>query len=374
MASSVHEPLAIPAGPDAITPAWLREALGAGGPQVGEQLEIAPIGGGMAGRIARVRTRGAPATVIAKFPAAEGATRRLADRLRLYEREEGFYRDLAHRMPVPVPRAYFAGSSGRDFVLLIEDVADAREGDLLRGCTLADAALVVEQLATMHARFWSSSELDAVAWLPAPNDEAVTSLATARGAEAWRVFDEKFGAHMPRPVAWLGAWLAEDRSVVDRLSMPPRTLVHGDMRTNNVLFARDGGAVRAFIVWLTAVRGRGPADVAHFFVSSLQPADRRTAERELLPRYYALLLEHGVASYSMADCIEDYRLAVANQFSQVVVLSSLLDVEERLDDGVGAVTGGRLITALLDLGVPDIVSRRSPLRRAIERVALALRR
>jgi hypothetical protein len=62
-----------------------------------------------------------------------------------------------------------------------------------------------------------------------------------------------------------------------------------------------------------------------------------------------------VRDYSFDQCWMDYRLAVINQFSQVVVLSSLLDVETRLEDGVGAVTGGRLIAALLDLQAAQLV-------------------
>lgn len=380
---SVEATLTIPDGPEAITPAWLTQSLRAGGDGAGcdvASLQIERVGHGMAGRIARVRASYAggsgPATLIAKFPAPDGPTRRLANTLRLYDREHGFYVDLARRVPVAVPHPYVAASEAPRFVLLLEDVTGAREGDLLRGCTLDEASVLVEELARLHAAFWDAPDLDALDWLPRPDDDTVTSLAETCGAYAWHRFYAKFGAHMPPAISRLGAWLARDGSVLDRLSAAPRTLVHGDMRANNVLFAEGEASpqVRAIIDWQTAVRGRGPMDVAHFFVSSLQPDDRRIAERELLPQYHAMLEAHGVCGYALAECREDYRLAVANQFSQVVVLSSLLDVEERLDDGVGQVTGGRLVTALLDLAVADLAPRLSPIRRIVGRAAAALRR
>ncbi|MBI5285477.1 MAG: phosphotransferase [Chloroflexi bacterium] len=354
--------LAVPDGPEAITTEWLSAALHAGGALRNGRVkssQVEGLGQGMAGRVARVLltyegdVAGAPATLVAKFPAAPGSTRQLADLLHLYEREERFYQQLSQRLPLPVPLLYYGASERDNFVLLLEDVAGAREGNLLSGSSLIEAAAVVERLARMHAAWWGATALGDLGWLPAPNDDSVTELGSSRGSEAWRAFHRKFGAHMPHDISALGAWLARDRTVVDRLSASPQTLVHGDMRVNNVLFS--DGEPRAFIDWQTAVRGRGPIDVANLFVSSLQPGDRRAAESDLLPRYHRLLVEGGVQDYSFVQCWIDYRLAVINQFSQVVVLSSLLDVETRLEDGVGAVTGGRLIAALLDLRAPELV-------------------
>jgi hypothetical protein len=138
------------------------------------------------------------------------------------------------------------------------------------------------------------------------------------------------------------------------------------MRANNVLFSADGRP-RAFIDWQTAVRGRGPIDVANLFVSSLHPGDRQAAERELLPRYRDLLVQAGVRGYSWEDCWLDYRLAVLNQFSQVVMLGHMLEVDEQLEDGVGAVTGGRLVAALLDLPLDDLLPRRGWIGRFLRR-------
>jgi hypothetical protein len=370
----------IPDGPADVTAEWLTQALRDGG-LLGNagvsSLRFHEFGGGMAGRVARASITydhdapGAPVTLVAKFPAPHGPTRELGDLLRIYEREERFYRDLAPRLNIPVPRLYYASSDGRRSVLMLEDMAPADEGNLLAGSTLAEAEAIITDLARLHAAWWDATELERLPWLPSPNSEAVTSLSDIQGSGAWRAFHGKFGAHMPPDVTALGAWLARDHSVVDRLSAPPQTLVHGDMRVNNVLFS--AGRPRAFIDWQTAVRGRGPIDVANLFVSSLQPGDRRTAEKDLLPRYHQMLAECGVRGYSFDQCWLDYRLAVVNQFSQVVVLSSLLDVEERLEDGVGAVTGARLISALLDLHLAELVVPNLWARRWVARIRAALR-
>jgi hypothetical protein len=369
-----------PSPTEAVTPESLTRVLRrAGGIERASVVSVQaePLGRGMAGRIARLTVSydrpepGAPSTVVMKLPSSHASTRALGDRLRIYQREERFYREIAQNVPVRVPRAWLADSGPPDFALLLEDATDARPGDLLRGCSPAEATAVLAEIARLHAVWWESRALDAESWLPAPNDDIVMSLMQAHGGGAWATFERKFGAHMGAEIARLGRWLATDRTVLDRLSAPPRTLVHGDLRANNVLFGA-GGDVRALIDWQTAVQGRGAIDVANFFVSSLTPPDRRAAEVELLPYYHGLLVEHGVRGYSLDQCREDYRLAVANQFAQVVVLSSLLEVDDRLDDGVGSVTGGRLIGALLELRAADLAptpARRAPaLARALRRI------
>ncbi len=375
-----HTPVRdIPDGPESLSAAWLTAALRGVVLQRANvaSIHVEPAGKGMAGRVVRVRLTydipedQAPVTLIAKFPSSAPATREIASRLRIYEREQHFYDTLAERVGVPVPAMYFGVADGLSAVLLLEDVTGARAGDLLRGCSLSEASAIVEQIAGMHAAWWQSAELRDQRWLPTPNDPSVTALGVAEGPGAWRSFEGRFGRHMPPVILRLGATLSRDQSVVDRLSTAPQTLVHGDLRVNNVLFDEAGGP-RAFIDWQTAVRGRGPIDIANLFVSSLQPNDRALAERELLPQYHELLVEGGVRDYSYDDCWLDYRLAVANQFSQIVILSSMLDVDEQLDDGVGAATGGRLVAALSELPMHDVLKMRpsfwQSLRRRIRRI------
>ncbi len=360
-------PPPVPSDPQALTAEWLTGTLRAAGVLRDARVVspgIQPIspGRGMAGRVVRLHPAydreetGAPRNLVAKFPSEQGPTRSLAGLLRLQEREQGAYTELAGRLGLPVPRLYAAVPGDGGFVLLLEDIGPAQEGDLLRGCSLDQAWSIVEQLACMHAAWWQAPDLDALSWLPSPNSAEVIDLMARHGRSAWAEFRHRFGAHMPGPILKLGAALSTDRSVLDRLARPPWTLVHGDMRVNNVLFSTEPPPrPLAFIDWQTVVRGRAPMDLATLFVSSLQPDDRRVAEAELIPRYHDLLVEKGVREYPLEECRLDYRLAVVNQFAQVIVLSSLLKVEERLEDGVGAATGGRLVAALLDLDVMDLV-------------------
>jgi aminoglycoside phosphotransferase (APT) family kinase protein len=308
-----------PAGdPDAITAGWLTAALFEGGLlQRGRvrAAEVEPLGidRGLTGRVARVRlsyegaAEGAPASLVAKFAAAPGATRSLAERFDLYQREAEFYRHLASRCPTPAPRLYFASKPGEPFALLLEDLEHAREIDLLTGCSLDQAANVVSMLAETHARFWNDPALAAHSWLPSPNHQVIIDLIAESSVDSWRRFRADFGTHMPDALVRLGNRTARDRSVLDRLSDGPWTLVHGDMRAHNIMFDPSApGKPLAVIDWQTAMRARGPVDVASLFVSSVTPGDRRIAEAELLPAYHAALVARGVDGYAYDECWRDW--------------------------------------------------------------------
>ena len=106
---------AFPAYPDAVTAEWLTERLRDGGVlDSGQVTEIRwqPIGTGQVGDSVRVTLEydggQGPATLAGKFPAADATSRGTAAAFGLYAKEVGFYRDLAPRLPVRVPRTYAA--------------------------------------------------------------------------------------------------------------------------------------------------------------------------------------------------------------------------------------------------------------------------
>ncbi len=364
-----HVGTGAPTSPGGLTPAWLTQALrGAGVIDDARVLsiDVRPIGNGMAGRVVQValeydrEAAAAPGCVIVKLAAAPGATLDMALRLGIYEREARFYTEVAPAYPVPAPRVYHCASSAPGcYVLVMEDLSPAREGSLLYGCTFEQAEAVVRWIAAAHAAWWEGPRLAALDWLPSPNYAAATDLAAESTDKAWKIFRKKLGGGAPRHVVALGERLGDSRRVLEELSAKPCTLIHGDLRVPNVMFAPEGPPV-AIVDWQTVMRGRGPMDLAAFFLFSLSPAERRRAEAMLLPAYCRLLKDGGVEGYSLEQCWRDYRLGLIDQFSQIVLLSSLLDVDSKLDHGVANATGARVFAAIEAL---DLVEMLSPSRR-----------
>lgn len=366
--------IGFPRSASEITTGWLNSVLGSAGviernvasfaaAEIGE-------GQGFVGRLFRIALKydgqvAGPASVIAKFAAADPARRALFSEFGLYEREVLFYRELQARSPVPTPRCFYAHSD-RDagqFLLLLEDLHPSAPRDPIAGATREQASAALNLISKMHGRWWQTPELDAP-WLPALNTPSLWGRVQETYEAAWAEFAVENAAHLPREILRLGSRLNEHLlTVIDRLSRPPLTLVHGDYQLGNIFYG-ETGEIRAVADWQVIVKGRPAMDVAHLVVRSLPPEVRRRAESSLVRRYCEALTAAGGGPYSERECWEDYRLSALSQFGLGIVLAHALRAgrmprqAERRIDSVAAVVGTRLIAALLDLRPLDVLDSR----------------
>jgi hypothetical protein len=302
-----------------ITPAWLTSVLrdaGSGRSARISAIEIEPIGHGVGflGQLARLRLTydvpepGAPASLVGKFPTLDPGGRQICQMFQFYEREVQFYRELASRMPIRVPRCY--GSvmdvAADDYLILLEDLGALPMGDDATGCTAAQAERAVAAIGRVHAAWWDNAELEALPWLPVAN-APVHQIAEPAYQQSVGPFLDLFGDHLsPRMRAITEKMQTHVVDLLDTLVLPPNTLTHGDYRLDNLFF--DGGGVAA-IDWQIAFRGHGIFDVAYFLSGSLAPAVRRAEEARLV-RLWHEIAAGGDARYPFDQAFLEYRRAV----------------------------------------------------------------
>jgi hypothetical protein len=318
-------PMAIPRYPDDVTAQWLAGVLGADdGTQVGG-VKVSAIGTGQTGATYRVEVDYAanpttlPETFVIKLPATDDAVR---DRVVLgYRSECAFYASVADRVTVPIPQCFHCDISedAADYALLLTDQAPAVQGDQIAGCSTEQAVLAATAIAGLHGPTWTQQE-----WLTFPG-LAMTMLddASKKGLGDVAVMSaditvEKLGAKLSdadratflEAMALVTPWLQND---FGRFS-----LIHGDYRLDNLLFHPDGGQVWV-VDWQTLGVGLPARDLAYFAGTSLEPAARAEAERELVAAYHAALLQQGVSDYDLETCWQDYRYGML----QVLLISAL---------------------------------------------------
>jgi ecdysteroid kinase len=372
--------LRVPETPDDLTPAWLTAALAETGVLRRGSVAAAEwerVGGeyGFTGLVARVRLRyegsdgDEPPSLIAKLPMAEGNVvsgyrarleRDPALARRYYERcvrEERFYREIGATF---APTLYFSAVDDvrRRVVLLLEDLTAGRQGDVLDGCSVEDAALVIEQIAPFHARWWGRAPVHAFPHAGAEHDARQT-----RYDRQAALFLERYGDAVPAAarsvIDQLRSRLA---SVLAALAAGPHTLIHADLHLDNVIFDARGADRSAVVLdWQTASVGSPAWDVALFVSGSPGIEDRRGAEDALLDRYATLIAEHGVRDYGIDDLRRDCRLALLAVLAGTVGWLTSLDPNEltarerALQQAVLA--DGRLFAALLDHDVIALLER-----------------
>jgi len=238
-----------------------------------------------------------------------------------YQREVRFYQRLADRTSLPTPHCYYADVEPETglHVLLLEDLAPARSGSAVAGCSHERAELAVCEIAHFHAAWWEKPELDEMDWLidiePDP-----TALCAAHDGW-WPDFLEQTDHILPGPVREIGERLGPHRArIATHLTRtPPRTLVHWDYKLDNLVFGTPEDDVPfAVIDWQLMRRGRGVWDVAYFLMGSLDPEDRQTLEMDLLETYHRILIDDGVRGYPFEQCLYDYRLSLLGRFGALI--------------------------------------------------------
>lgn len=323
--------------PELLTAAWLSEVLGAPVTEVA----ASPVGTGQMSDSLRLELAysgdvpdGTPSTVIAKLPAADPTSRATGLSLRSYEREVRFYQELAPTLPIRTPTVHHADvdvTSG-SFVLLLEDLRPATQGDQLAGATPEQAAVAVAELVKLHAPRWGDPTLAEIEWL---TGDVETSRATMVQLlpMLWSGFAARYAARLDAEVTQVGEALfaAIERYVYD--DSQPLTVSHGDYRLDNLLFAtEEGGVPIAVVDWQTVTHGAGLYDVAYFIGAGLLADARRAVEQELVRGYYDALVVAGVSGYSWAQCWEGYRRGTFAGLIMAVAASMLVEQTERGDD------------------------------------------
>jgi len=362
----------IPETPAELTPDWLTRALTANGVLNGQRVveatsQVLGEGEGFLGDILRLRLRydepveGAPASVIAKLPKL--ANRGMGELLGAYERENCFYMEFGQRLPVRTPRMYYgdfdrdpasekqeeimqvadqlpkflinpmtalarwiAGRKKRRYILLLEDITDAASGDQVAGADISRCIETLNTIARAHAAFWAEPELSNQFWLLPLNID--TRMRHSMFRKSTPAFTRMFQTEMDQGLATYMQTVEEQGVEMMRtLCEAPTTLLHCDLRLDNLFFDEDGVIV---FDWQLVRRGPAAYDVAYFLSGALDEHAGAGDIDLLLAAYHEALSASGVTDYALADLQRDYRLALHN------VLQSLATIDQvDLGDGRG---------------------------------------
>lgn len=272
-----------------------------------------------------------PRTLYAKLPCRDLATRTFANAIGFWETEVAFCRNLAHRVPIRVPKVHAVAQQGSRFVLLLENLHDLEGAtlfinrDMARGTTIERARRVVQTFAALHAAFWGLSEAERERLLPtrihpylAPGGrETMRALNASAIDRAHRAAPALF---TPRHAAIAHEAIAKWDALMDVWYAEPLTLIHGDSHLGNCFeYATPEGPRMGMLDFQGVQWCRGIRDVQYFLINSLEPELLAAHEPALIDLYVAELAAHGVV-LDPAEARMQYR-AFAFQTLMVAVVS-----------------------------------------------------
>ena len=355
--------LPIPETPDAVTSEWLTDALRVSGVLAAEQ-RVSKVdrqhlgeGEGFLGDILRLTPTyttpdpALPSTLIAKLPKL--ANRAMGELLGAYERENMFYMELAESLPLATPKMYYgdfdrdkasekqeqilraanrmprwlnnsmmglarriAAGKKRRYILLLEDIR-AEPGDQLKGASVERTASVLVSIAKAHAMFWNRSLADRFWLLPLNIDSRIRHSMYRNSQQNFReVFASVIEAGLGR---FADAVVDQGAAMMDELCTAPHTLLHCDLRLDNVFF-RDEEVV--IFDWQLVRHGPVAYDIAYLLSGALTVDVALSDLEALLASYHAELERGGVADYAFERLKRDFALGLHT------VLFSLASIDQ----------------------------------------------
>ena len=361
--------VAFPESPEALSPDWLTEHFQSTGVIDADNqvsaLDIRLVGDviGVVGEVVRCHITyaapcKAPATVVIKFAHRLPENRAIGNNTRMYEREVLFFNEIATQLDTPKTHCYFAGfnaDTGGNMVI-IEDLHDYDVGDQVTGVTLAQAKLVVDNIAPLHARYFDAWREDFSDLYTIDSDDYITSFlpgfmgswenAVANFPEC---FDNEMGEAMPSYVSSLAEQMK-------RMGAGHMTLVHGDVRMDNAMFGRGLAHQHPVVMidWQNIMVSNPLQDLAWMTTSSFTLPTRRNDEEALLA-YYADTIQGLGADFSLDAVREHYDRAILFIMNfHMIIAGAFVPSDDRarqmasegLDRAVKAVTDRGLINLI----------------------------
>jgi len=320
--------IAIPDSIEDVTADWLTAVLQHGGAIACRvsSVETTHIGEGMGSLSFMLRCRlhydaprgGEPQTVVIKLEPTRQIFRDIVEYTHGFEREIRFYRDLAPRTPISVPRFFYGDCDAHRAVVVLEDLGHLETRNQLNGLKNSETVAAVRQIARLHATFWNNDTHETLAWVPVHDERLTMSY-----AECWDLFEDVYGSRIGKDAVILGRRL---RDAIDwlrsELTNRPRTVCHGDFRADNLFFSPDGDDV-VVIDWQLTTRSLGAIDVARLLGGSEPPYERSSHHMETFNAWYQTLLDEGVRDYPYDTAIEDFRLGALVVLSVPVRITTL---------------------------------------------------
>ena len=324
---------------------------------------LEPIGTGQVGANYRVHLNWnddeGPSTVVIKFAALDPQSRATGIQVGTYQREGEFYRHVAPTIEVAVPHLYHVDfvEGTADIVIVMEDLDPREQGDQLGGCSPNEAALALSEAAKLHRAFWNDETLFGLAWVSRRNPEQTAqTIALLEGLQP--AFVERYRDDLTQEATEMSEHFVRNAANWFSEIPKPSTLVHGDFRLDNLMFApRDLELTPPVVVvdWQTVAHSHGAHDVSYFIGSAFESDVRRQHEEQLVSHYLdELTKDHPASPVSWDELWFNYRRFSWSGFIMAILASMIVGRTDRGDEMFVAMAN-RHAAQVVDLGATEFL-------------------
>ncbi len=269
----------------------------------------------------------APRTLVLKTTTTEMKNRIFNSCFGVFEREICTYQLPHPERGLLRPKCWYAGQQPltRAGFLIFDDLAEWRGVPAYTKLGMDDALRVAVALAEHHAQWWETPAL-----LQSGFRTTLETVQTTMGpmcSMAWgkarKVMAELVDADI---VTLLGRYVANQQAVCHHIMAGPRTLVHGDLNTNNMFFDDAQQRVCA-IDWQSTHIGSWAEDLAYLALMCLAPEDAAAHEQALIDLHRNTLAANGIRVDADAHQ-RAYPLGVLQVGAMLIVAAMVIDKDK----------------------------------------------
>jgi thiamine kinase-like enzyme len=163
------------------------------------------------------------------------------------------------------------------------------------------------KIADFHASWWDSKKIKSLSWIPTIKD-IIYMLPPIK--DLWDACNKKesFIEALPEGGWEVGTKVVENYLwVIDNFATDMITLVHNDLKSENMFFDVDTPENPLIIFdWSVMNINRGVTDLSLLLAGSVLSDVRYDIEGDILKLYYDRLLSNGIINYSFEECHTDY--------------------------------------------------------------------
>jgi hypothetical protein len=292
-----------------------------------------------------------PETLVVKFATPVEASRAIGMNTRMYEREVRFLNDVAPSVAVPMPICYFADvdPSNGDVVVVLEDLRSYRAGDQVDGVDAAGIKRIIDAIAPLHAAYWGNTDQPILANAMRVDTNYIEPFMP--GVEAMWENGVRLFSHVMAPdvVPECGRFVGRLREIFRWNGRCTQTLVHGDVRLDNVMWGQGVDQHPVMLIdWQNVMVSNPLQDLAYLMGQSVDVDVRRRHENEVVEYYHAKLVENGVTGFSLEQCWECYDLAMLFLFAYPLIIGGFCDMDNPRGVLLAAAVLRRSSTAVSD--------------------------
>ena len=350
--------------PDTVTSGWLTEQLRRGGHDTAEvvSFSMADVGTGQVGRCIRISMEmtaatavDVPRSLVGKFTSDDPTSRETSKAMNTYVTETAFYKHIAPKVSIRVPRCYYADidEEGLEHLILMEDMAPGKQGDQIGGCSPEVVREAVMQLVGLQVPTWQDKS-----WYDLLGRVEDGPFADMKGLynRTMPGFVERYESAMDsRHIEFIKAIGAAGDCPMFNYDTEYSSLEHYDYRLDNVLINEGTSPpIVTAVDWQSIRVGKPLNDVAYFMGSAVEPEVRREIEQDILRDYHAALVAGGVSDFSMDDCFREYRKGIYAGFA-VSVVAPVLVVRTERGDQMFTAMARRYAQMAIDLGADEFL-------------------